>query len=259
MIVRELNDSFAVLKCSVDGIAFEIAAQLAEAGVPKVVLNGRSKERGEAAVEQLLERAPNCEIYFILADVSEPGEARRFIQEALDKVGRIDILVNSIGGGVAPTPFHTFVPDNFMLLIKRHQLSVLECTRAAMPAMVEQEGGVIINIASDAAKVATPGESVIGMMKAGVLMFSRTLALEASRSGIRVHCITPSIVADTPRYNTIMANEFSGRLFRKAESKARLGVVTPKDIAPVCVFLASPQASKITGQGISVNGGISAA
>ncbi len=259
MIVRELKDSYAVLNGSVDGIAFEVAAQLAEAGVPRIVLNGRREEAGANAISRLKLRAPDCDVHFIKADVSEPEDARRFIAEAIEYLGRIDILLNSIGGGVSPMPFHAFDPENFMLLIKRHQLSVLECTRAAMPVMVEQEGGVIINIASDAAKVATPGESVIGMMKAGVLMFSKTLALEASRSGIRVHCITPSIVADTPRYNEIMEKGFSSRLFKKAEKKARLGVVTPKDIAPVCVFLASPQASKMTGQAISVNGGISAA
>jgi NAD(P)-dependent dehydrogenase (short-subunit alcohol dehydrogenase family) len=90
-------------------------------------------------------------------------------------------------------------------------------------------------------------------------MFSRTLALEASRHGIRVNAITPSIVKDTSAYKRVMSSEFSQRLFAKAEAKAKLGVATPADIAPLAVFLAGPGAAKITGQAISVNGGISAA
>ena len=90
-------------------------------------------------------------------------------------------------------------------------------------------------------------------------MFSRTLALEGSRHGIRVHSLTPSLVKDTAAYDRVMAGEFSKKLFEKVTKKARLGLVTPKDIAPLAVFLCSPAASKITGQTISVNGGISAA
>ncbi len=127
-----------------------------------------------------------------------------------------------------------------------------------MPHLIARAGGVIVNLASDAAKVATPGEALQGALKAGVVMFSRTLALEASRYGIRVHAITPSVVKGTAAYERIMASEFSQKLFAKAESKAKLGVVEPADIAPLVVFLAGPGAAKMTGQAISVNGGISA-
>ena len=125
--------------------------------------------------------------------------------------------------------------------------------------MAAQGGGVILNTASDAAKVATPGETLAGAFLAGIAMFTRTLAVEGKRNGIRANCLTPSIVCDTPFYDRLMAGPFSGKLFAKAEQAARLGVVTPKDIAPLVVFLASPAAAKLTGQSISVNGGISAA
>jgi len=90
-------------------------------------------------------------------------------------------------------------------------------------------------------------------------MFTRTLAIEVSRFGIRANCITPSIVRDTISHERAMSGELSRKVFEKAESRARLGVPTPADIAPLVVFLVSPLASKITGQAISVNGGISAA
>jgi len=136
---------------------------------------------------------------------------------------------------------------------------VLHACRAVWDGMRAERCGVIINVASDAAKIATPGETVIGAALAGVAMFRRALAIEGRRCGIRANCVTPSIVRETPFYERMMADPFSGKLFAKAESLAQLGVVTPKDFAPLIVFLASPAAAKLTGQAISVIGGISAA
>jgi NAD(P)-dependent dehydrogenase (short-subunit alcohol dehydrogenase family) len=116
-----------------------------------------------------------------------------------------------------------------------------------------------VNIASDAGKLATPGESIIGAAMAAIVMFSRTLAIEAKRDGIRVNVLTPSLIAGTATTERILAEGFSQKLFRKAEKLAHLGVVQPEDLAALVVFLASPGGAKITGQAISVNGGISAA
>jgi len=89
-------------------------------------------------------------------------------------------------------------------------------------------------------------------------MYVRALSLEVSRHGVRVNCVTPSLVAKTKAYDRVMASEFSRRIFEKAAARARLGVPTPDDIAPLAAFLASPFASHISGQAVSVNGGISA-
>jgi NAD(P)-dependent dehydrogenase (short-subunit alcohol dehydrogenase family) len=118
---------------------------------------------------------------------------------------------------------------------------------------------VIINIASDAAKLATPGESVIGAAMAAIVMFTRALAIEAKRDGIRVNALTPSLLSGTPGADRVMAEGFSKKLFEKAAAMADLGVPEPDDLAGLIVFLAGPGAARITGQAISVNGGISAA
>jgi gluconate 5-dehydrogenase/3-oxoacyl-[acyl-carrier protein] reductase len=89
-------------------------------------------------------------------------------------------------------------------------------------------------------------------------MFARTMAIEGKRDGVRVNCLTPSIVRGTPLYDALMQDSFAGRLFGKAEAQAHLGVVEPQDVAQLAVFLASPAAARITGQTISVTGGISA-
>lgn len=132
-------------------------------------------------------------------------------------------------------------------------------TRAVLPIMSEQGGGSIINIASDAAKVATPGESVLGGAMAAIVMFSRVAALEAKRNGVRVNAVTPSLIAGTETAERVLADGFSQGLFEKAARLAHLGVAEPGDLASLVVFLGGPGAARLTGQAISVNGGISAA
>jgi 2-hydroxycyclohexanecarboxyl-CoA dehydrogenase len=258
MIVRDFGECAALVTGSSGGIGLEIAAQLAEAGVAHVMINGRRADRGRAAVDLIKARAPTCNVDFVVADPTEQKQAKALVAEAVARFGSLDILVNSIPGHLSPRPFHEVPDDAIDPLVSAHLSSVLYICLAAMPHLIGREGGVILNMSSDAAKIATPGEAVMGACKAAVVMFSRTLALEGARHGIRVHSLTPSVVKDTAAYDRIMASEFSRKLFEKAERRARLGVVTPRDIAPLAVFLASPAAAKITGQTISINGGISA-
>lgn len=258
MRVKTLSECTALLTGSSSGIAHEIAAQLAEAGVPRIMINGRALDRGADACDRLKKRIPGVDVRFTQGDMKNKDDAHHLIGETQRAFGGFDILVNSISGSLSPRPFNEVPVDAFAALVQAHLLSTFYTCHAAIPIMIEREGGVIINMASDAAKIATPGEAIIGACKAGIVMFSKTLALENSRYGIRVHSLTPSIVRDTNGYDKVMSDEFSRKLFEKAEKRARLGVVTPADIAPIAVFLAGPGAAKMTGQAISVNGGISA-
>ena len=158
-----------------------------------------------------------------------------------------------------PRLVHETSLDEIPEIIRSITSGVLLPLRAALPHMVASGGGAMISIASDAGKIATPGEAAIGAAMAAIAMFSRTLALEAKRHQIRVNCLTPSIVQGTPLYNKLMADPFAGRLFAKAHDRAQLGVVQAEDLAELIVFLASPAAARVTGQTISVTGGISAA
>ena len=126
---------------------------------------------------------------------------------------------------------------------------------AALPLM--SRGSVIINVASDAAKVPTPGETAIGAAMAGIAMFSRTLALEVKRRGIRVNVVTPSVVEGARLRARVAAGGFGAKLFEKAAA-AHPGLATERDVAQMIGFLVSDRAARVTGQVISVNGGISA-
>jgi NAD(P)-dependent dehydrogenase (short-subunit alcohol dehydrogenase family) len=137
---------------------------------------------------------------------------------------------------------------------------VLYVCRAVLPGMMAQKSGAIVAIASDAGKVATPGEAVIGAQMAAIMQFVRGLAIEARRDGVRANVVTPSLVEGTPLTERLMAEgAFSRKIFTKARELAWLGAVTPDDVASAAIFLLSPNAARITGQALSVNAGISAA
>jgi NAD(P)-dependent dehydrogenase (short-subunit alcohol dehydrogenase family) len=180
------------------------------------------------------------------------------ISSARERFGRIDVLVNSTTTGYTPDLLHRTPATDLAPLLAQVALAPMYMTRVVLPFMREQRSGVILNMASDAAKVPTPGETIIGAAMAAIVMFSRTLALEAKRDGIRVNVLTPSLIAGTATAERVQKEGFSAKLFAKAATLAHLGVAEPDDLAALIVFLAGPQARRITGQVISVNGGISA-
>ena len=203
--------------------------------------------------------APRADVSFLQGDLCDPQRAAEICDRALVEHGAIDVFVHAGGAEISPKLFVDLDPTSYRPLMDGHFTSLLYCCARVVPAMIKQGGGSIVVIASDAGKVATPGETLIGAMKAAAIMFVRTLAIEVSRHAIRVNCITPSLVADTKAHDRVMASEFSRKIFEKAARRAKLGVPTPDNIAPLVAFLASSQASHITGQAVSVNGGISAA
>jgi NAD(P)-dependent dehydrogenase (short-subunit alcohol dehydrogenase family) len=241
------------------GIGLATARAFAAAGAPRIALVGRDPERGEAARTSVAKKGAIAT--FHRADVTSLADTRSTVAQVRQAHEGIDILVNcaGVGGHYAPLPFLEQDPADFPAVCAASFLGILHYCREVLPLMREQGFGVILNTGSDAGKVPTPGETVIGGMMAAVAMFSRGVAMEAARYNVRVNALSPSIVQNTRSYDMVMGLPFSRKLFQKAERKARLGVVQPEDLAATAVFLASPAASRLTGQVISVNGGISAA
>lgn len=245
----------ALVTGSTSGIGLATAEVFARCGATSVILNGRDEATGQAQAARIAERAPGCDIRFIAADYAVQDDIDRMFAA----IPRLDILVHTATGGGPPDLFVNIDPADWQRTLEGKLISLMRCAHAAIPKMLTAGGGAIVSVASDAAKLATPGESVIGAAFAGNAMFVKTLAVELARQNIRANVVTPSITRNTKTYDAVMAGEFSRKLFQKAEARARLGVPVPENVAPIIAFLASPLASHITGQVVSANGGISVA
>lgn len=258
MLNATLSGSMAVVTGGTAGIGRACAEALLAAGAAGVLINGRNRERAENARREIQERYPIARVAVATGDVARPETAEAVMAEAMAQLGRIDILVNSTGGNDLPKLLYRTALVEIPGILERCLFAQLLCCAAVLPHMRAAGRGAIINIASDAAKLPTPGESVIGAAMAGIVMFTRALAVEGKRDGIRANVLTPSMTSGTEHFDKVMADPFSGKMFAKAEKMAALGVVTKDELAGLAVFLASPAAAKITGQAISMTGGISA-
>jgi 2-hydroxycyclohexanecarboxyl-CoA dehydrogenase len=257
-----LSSKVAVVTMATGGINFEVARQLGQAGARAVIVNGRSEASGAAAVARLKASAPGTDYLFVAADVSDGPSQKVLFDVAQARFGGVDILVHA-GRSPNPTggvkPFTELAPEKFEGAAKGYFLSLIYACHYAVPQMMERGGGAIVAVLSDAAKIPTPGESVAGGALAGAAMFIRTLAREMARHQIRANALTPSLVRDTAAYDNVMRQEFSRKIFEKAEKRAGLGLPTPGDVAPMAVFLCGPQSAHMTGQTITINGGLAVA
>lgn len=241
------------------GIGLACAHRLATAGTRAIALVGRSAERGAMAQAALRAAHPGLDVRFLRGDGAEAPQAMAAVQEATGHFGGLDALVSCAGGDVMPRLLAKVATHEVMPMLEQVAACVILPARAAYEVMRAQGAGAIVCVASDAGKIATPGESVIGAAMAAIAMFCRGMAIEAKREGVRVNCVTPSIVQGTPLYDRLQQDAFSQRLFAKAEALAGLGVATAEDVAELIAFLVSPASARITGQTVSVTGGIAAA
>jgi 2-hydroxycyclohexanecarboxyl-CoA dehydrogenase len=241
------------------GVGLTTAIAFASAGARRLVLVGRDTQRGKDAVERVSTAYPETMPTFLPADANDPDAAEQVVAAAVAHLGRLDVLVNSTVAPYQPTLLHDIPIAELLSVLVQQAAGPILMSRAAIPHMRAQRSGAIINIASDAVKVPTPGESAIGAAMAAIVTFSRTLALEAKRYGVTVNVLTPSLIANTASYDRAMSHEFSKKIFERIIAQAHLGVTEPEDLAALILFLSSPLAAKITGQVISVNGGISVA
>jgi NAD(P)-dependent dehydrogenase (short-subunit alcohol dehydrogenase family) len=253
---KDLTECGALIVGGTAGIGLATARGLAEAGVPEIVIVGRSAERGKAAAAALQDLGTDA--HFLAGDATDPGDAVRIAAEADQVLGAIEILMCTTAADVRPELFKDIPITDISRMLTELATPSMHMASAVLPGMRARKSGIIVNVASDAAKTATPGEAMIGAAKAAIVMFTRTIAIEEKRHGIRANALTPSLVHGTASTERITTDGFSAKLFASAAKQAALGVPDADDIAALAVFLCSRAAARLTGQAISVNGGISA-
>src|SRR5262245_12290212 len=243
-----LDGQAAIVTGGGQGIGRGIALALAAEGASIAVFDVNAKAAEDAAAEV---RAQGRRALALEVDVTDHARVEGATREAAATFGRLDILVNN-AGWTPNEPFAGSTPETWRQIVAVNYLGVLNCTNAALTAMVAARRGRIISIASDAARVGTPREAVYAGAKAAVIGFSKSLAAEVARYGITVNVVSPATV-DTPLLRGMLTHEQIERR-EKANPMGRLG--RPEDVAAAVLFFASPGAGYVTGQVLSVNGGV---
>jgi len=253
-----LEGKVALVTGSSGGLGFRVAEKLARAGAT-VILNSRSVSNGEAALMQLT--AFSNRVYLALGDCGEYSAACSVAQVAASHGGgAIDILVSAgAAGRVAPKPFADFTSDEIVAAYQSRFLPRVYPVHAALP-FLRVRGGAVVMVGTDAGRYPTPGESIVGAVGASVILMTKALAKEFARWHIRVNTVSMTLTSDTPSWDRIFGGDqnFQSKLFDKLASKFPSGrPPSAEEVARVVTFLASEEAAQVTGQTISVNGGLS--
>ena len=228
------------------GIGAEICRNFAQEGYNIALNYNNSSDCAEALKEEL---SPITPVEIFKCDVSDSAQVNKMFSEIEDVFGGVDVLVNN--AGIAEQALFTDITDDmWQRMIGVNLTGAFNCCRRSLGYMIREKSGVIINIASMWGEVGASMEVHYSAAKAGLIGLTKALAKEVGLSGVRVNAVSPGVVT------TDMMASFSEEDKSALAEETPLGVLgTPEDIASAVSFLASPKASFITGQVLSVNGG----
>ncbi|MGE4243127.1 SDR family NAD(P)-dependent oxidoreductase [Ramlibacter sp.] len=256
---EEFKGKVALITGASGGVGLRVAQKMAQAGAI-VVLNGRSKENIEkSAAEIRALGVPDDHILQAVGDTTDYATTVKVAEIAASVNGGIDYVISSgAHGAVRPMPFAEMTGEQLVLAFNSRFFARINPVHASLPYL-RVRGGSVVLVGTDAGRHATPGESVVGAFGAGVILMTKTLAKEFSRWKIRVNTVSLTLTSDTPSWDRIFNEKtFQTGLFGKALARFPQGrAPTAEEVARVAVFLASEESAQVTGQTISVNGGLS--
>jgi len=245
-----LDGKTAVVTGAASGIGRATAEAFAEAGA-HVLLADINDELGEAVAAALGAQGRGADYFHV--DITDAQSIEAFRQAAIAKRGKVDIVANVAGWGKTE-PFVENKPEFWRKLIDLNFLGTVMVTRAFVDGMMERRSGRIVTVASDAGRVGSLGETVYSGTKGGVIAFTKALAREMARYDVTVNCVCPG-PTDTPLMAAVP--DKIREAFARVTPMRRLA--KPSEIADAILFFAGPQAQFVTGQVLSVSGGLTMA
>jgi acetoacetyl-CoA reductase len=245
--MQRLEGKVAIVTGSSRGIGRAIALALGQEGARVIVNYSRNREEANKVVEEI--QANNGQAVAVGANVAVYEEAKTLIQTALDKFGRIDILVNNAGIN-RDKAFKNMSIEAWNEVISTNLGGVFNCCHLALPTMLTQKSGYIINIGSANGQIASYGQTNYSASKAAIIGFSRSLALEVGKSGVTVNVVCPGYTS------TDMLASVTPDVLEKLSAKVPMNRIgTAEEVAKGVIYLVT-DASYVTGQQLNINGGL---
>jgi 3-oxoacyl-[acyl-carrier protein] reductase len=247
-----LSRKVAIVTGASGGIGEATARLFAKEGA-SVVLVGRNEKKLERVASDLKKDGKDALV--LRGDITDENEVNSVIQQTRRQLGKIDILVNNAAVINDPIPFHTMTDKTIHELVNTNLIGTFRMTRAVLPMMMDRKSGVIVNVASVAGMKAIEKVplAVYDSTKAGVIMFTKSTALEYGQYNIRVNCVCPGTVR-SPFLQPYLEDEKAREILNSMQPIGRIG--EPEDVAQAILYLAADSSSWVTGAVLVVDGGL---